>query len=102
MPYNYLIDEKIRENYEISFSNSCIIFDEGHNASSTAEDVASFEIMTELLLQAETDLLKLQDERKIRNDDQNTFKSTDEDTSNLMTMIRTFYRYLEDYELDQS
>ena len=102
MPYNYLIDEKIRENYEISFKNSCIIFDEGHNASGTAEDVASFEIMTELLLQAEADLGKLQDERKLRGDETIQFKSTDEDTSNLMAMLRKFYHYLENYELDQN
>ena len=31
MPYNYLIDEKIRENFDIDFSNSIIIFDEAHN-----------------------------------------------------------------------
>lgn len=34
MPYNYLIDEKIRENYEIDFKNSVIIFDEAHNVTS--------------------------------------------------------------------
>ena len=31
MPYNYLIDDKIRENYEIDYANSVIIFDEAHN-----------------------------------------------------------------------
>lgn len=31
MPYNYLIDEKIRENFQIKFDNSIIIFDEAHN-----------------------------------------------------------------------
>jgi Rad3-related DNA helicase len=31
MPYNYLIDEKIRENFEISYDNAIIIFDEAHN-----------------------------------------------------------------------
>lgn len=49
MPYNYLIDDKIRENFDISYNGSIIIFDEAHNASSTAEDVASFELMTKFL-----------------------------------------------------
>ena len=31
MPYNYLIDEKIRENFDVNFENSIIIFDEAHN-----------------------------------------------------------------------
>lgn len=31
MPYNYLIDEKIRENFDIPYNNSIIIFDEAHN-----------------------------------------------------------------------
>jgi regulator of telomere elongation helicase 1 len=44
MPYNYLIDEKIRENFDIQYQNSIIIFDEAHNIASCAEDVASFEI----------------------------------------------------------
>ena len=30
MPYNYLVDPKIRENYKIDFENSVIIYDEAH------------------------------------------------------------------------
>jgi regulator of telomere elongation helicase 1 len=38
MPYNYLIDEKIRENFELNIENSVVIFDEGHNIPSVCED----------------------------------------------------------------
>jgi regulator of telomere elongation helicase 1 len=44
MPYNYLIDDKIQENFEIEYSNSILIFDEAHNVAGCAEEVSSFEI----------------------------------------------------------
>ena len=44
MPYNYLIDPKIRENFKVDYENSIIIMDEAHNVERVAEDVASFEI----------------------------------------------------------
>ena len=44
MPYNYLIDPKIRENFKIDYANSVIILDEAHNIEKVSEDVASFEI----------------------------------------------------------
>ena len=44
MPYNYLIDPKIRENFKIDYSNSIIIMDEAHNIERVSEDVAGFEI----------------------------------------------------------
>jgi Rad3-related DNA helicase len=44
MPYNYLIDPKIRENFKINYENSVIIMDEAHNVERVSEDVASFEI----------------------------------------------------------
>lgn len=50
MPYNYLIDEKIRENYDIKYHNSIIIFDEAHNIAACAEEVTSFEIKTKQLI----------------------------------------------------
>ena len=31
MPYNYLIDEKIRDSYKVSLENCVLIFDEAHN-----------------------------------------------------------------------
>ena len=49
MPYNYLIDEKIRDNFEINYSNSVIIFDEAHNIAPCSEDVTSFEVKSSYL-----------------------------------------------------
>jgi regulator of telomere elongation helicase 1 len=49
MPYNYLIDEKIRESYEIKFENSLLIFDEAHNVPQAQEDVTSFELRARIL-----------------------------------------------------
>jgi regulator of telomere elongation helicase 1 len=49
MPYNYLIDEKIRENFEINYKNSVVIFDEAHNIASLAEDVSSFELKSKYI-----------------------------------------------------
>ena len=49
MPYNYLIDPKIRENFKISYENSVIIMDEAHNIEKVAEEVASFEIHISML-----------------------------------------------------
>jgi len=49
MPYNYLIDEKIRENYEINFENAVLIFDEAHNITGAQEEVTSFELRAKTL-----------------------------------------------------
>lgn len=47
MPYNYLIDERIREKMGIQLENSILIFDEAHNVSQATEDVTSFELRAE-------------------------------------------------------
>ena len=60
MPYNYLIDEKIRENYEIAWDNSIIIFDEAHNVTSATEDVTSFELKAETLKTCIQEVIDLQ------------------------------------------
>ena len=59
MPYNYLIEEKIRENFEISFKNAVIIFDEAHNITQSCEDVASFSIETSNLEKVIMELTEL-------------------------------------------
>ena len=49
MPYNYLIDSKIRENFKIDYANTIVIIDEAHNVGKVSEDVASFEINIQML-----------------------------------------------------
>jgi len=44
MPYNYLIDPKIRKHLTLNLEGSIIMIDEAHNLPSVAEDAASEEI----------------------------------------------------------
>lgn len=44
MPYNYLVDEKIRDSYGLQLDNAVLIFDEAHNITKVQEESTSFEI----------------------------------------------------------
>lgn len=65
MPYNYLIDEKIRENFDISYKDCIIIFDEAHNIASSSEEVSSFELRSKSLSLVLQELERLQEERAL-------------------------------------
>jgi len=93
MPYNYLIDEKIRENFDIRYENACIIFDEAHNVAQCAEDVTSFELKSKLLEGVVLELQRLQDERKL--DDDRTWEASEEDLECLLEISKQFMRYLD-------
>ena len=43
MPYNYLIDPRIREIFEINYKNAIVIIDEAHNINSICESVSSLD-----------------------------------------------------------
>jgi regulator of telomere elongation helicase 1 len=77
MPYNYLIDEKIRENFEINFENSIIIFDEAHNITSSCEDISSFSIDCSNLEKVVIELTELQESKRI--DQEKKYDSKEED-----------------------
>jgi len=59
MPYNYLIDEEIRERTKISYQNSIIIIDEAHNVANCSEEMASFDINTKFLKRTIEELQQL-------------------------------------------
>ncbi|KAH3763704.1 regulator of telomere elongation helicase 1 [Pelomyxa schiedti] len=47
MPYNYLIDPKIRATQAIDWTDSVVIFDEAHNLDSVCQDAISVELTPE-------------------------------------------------------
>lgn len=57
MPYNYLIDEKIRNRMDIDWNRAIIIFDEAHNIAQATEDVTSFDLTLETLQACESEIL---------------------------------------------
>lgn len=97
MPYNYLVDEKIRENFDINFENSILIFDEAHNITSTCEEQASFSIETKNLDMVLRELTELQDVKR-QNEDK-TMQSTDEDISHCKLLTGSFKQYLDNFDL---
>ena len=42
MPYNYILDPKLRKMNGVDIQNSIVILDEGHNVENTCEEAASF------------------------------------------------------------
>ncbi|VDL97348.1 unnamed protein product [Schistocephalus solidus] len=52
MPYNYLLDPKIRSTYGIDLTNAVVIFDEAHNIEQVCEDASSATLVTSLLSSA--------------------------------------------------
>lgn len=56
LPYNYLIDPKIRDNCSIELKNAIVILDEAHNVETACEDNACASINTSDLVAASEDL----------------------------------------------
>ncbi|KAK4468362.1 hypothetical protein MN116_008154 [Schistosoma mekongi] len=52
MPYNYLLDSRIRTLYNISLENTAVIFDEAHNIEQVCEDASSVTLTSALLASA--------------------------------------------------
>jgi len=54
LPYNYLLDPRLRTRHKLEVANKILIFDEAHNVEGVCEDAASFELTsTEIALAME-------------------------------------------------
>jgi regulator of telomere elongation helicase 1 len=69
MPYNYLLDGKIRGIMDISLANGIVIFDEAHNIEQVCEDGCSIELSLRDLESCENDEKLLQKEINERGDE---------------------------------
>lgn len=61
MPYNYILDDAIRENTFSHLENSIVIFDEAHNIADAAEQSHSFDLSEDSLDEVIKDINKLPD-----------------------------------------
>eukprot|EP01022_Parablepharisma_sp_SALTPOND_P000088 TRINITY_DN1003_c0_g1_i10.p1 TRINITY_DN1003_c0_g1~~TRINITY_DN1003_c0_g1_i10.p1 ORF type:complete len:945 (+),score=123.31 TRINITY_DN1003_c0_g1_i10:294-3128(+) len=61
MPYNYLLDSKIRAQCSaIQYTNSVIIFDEAHNVQKLSEEASSFEVSVSVLKKCIDEIKQIQ------------------------------------------
>ena len=56
LPYNYLLDHKIRASLDIDFNGAIIIFDEAHNVQKLSEETASVSISSQDIAVAVKDI----------------------------------------------
>ena len=98
MPYNYLIDEKIRENFDVNFENSIMIFDEAHNTAPAAEEVSSFELKASYLEKCLVEIKDLEEAKSQTKDKE--WKSDEEQLTMLMDITQAFLKFLTKFSLD--
>ena len=59
MPYNYVLDPKIRRTEKLKLSGNILIIDEAHNVPETVEEMSSFELSTDTFKKANTEISTL-------------------------------------------
>lgn len=98
MPYNYLIDEKIRENFEINYTNAIIIFDEAHNIAPCSEEVTSFEVKSGYLDKCLIEIHSLQEARS--QNDEREWKANNEQLNLIKQVTDKFKEYICKFSLE--
>ena len=91
MPYNYLVDDKIRPT-SVTLSNSIVIFDEAHNIESVCCDSVSFELKAEVLAQCIAEVQQILELNKPSDDS----LASKEDLTGLKKILLTLEQVIED------
>lgn len=60
LPYNYILTPSIRKKLPLTIENSILIFDEAHNLERTCEEIMSFKLSVDKLIQCDRILSKLE------------------------------------------
>jgi regulator of telomere elongation helicase 1 len=97
MPYNYLLDAKIRSQYAINFEESIIIFDEAHNIEKVWEEISSFEISINSLSEVINELSNLSKYLQSFGESK-LFNSSVEEIGILKTMTSKFKSILKQFD----
>ncbi|VDK63178.1 unnamed protein product [Anisakis simplex] len=71
VPYNYVVDARLRKSHEINIEGNVVIFDEAHNLESVCEESASYSFtskqLSKCIKEAKTVLKSvMEDEEEIR------------------------------------
>lgn len=98
MPYNYLIDEKMRGTLDVQWENTIIIFDEAHNIAQATEEVTSFELKAESLQSCMTEITDLK--KSVENNEQIEWESSETTLSKLHEITSRFFKFLTNFSLD--
>lgn len=98
MPYNYLIEEKMRESFNLELANTVLIFDEAHNISPASEECLSFELKASQLDNISKELGDLQDAKS--QDDNKEWASEPDQLSLLRKFAEKFLSYMKNVSMD--
>lgn len=100
MPYNYLLDPKIRKANNLEISNSIIILDEAHNVEKMCEESASMQIKSSdiaLCIDDVTSIMKVMDHSvAIPDDDESKKDFTIDDLALLKEMLLQLEKTVDD------
>ncbi|CAF0719384.1 unnamed protein product [Brachionus calyciflorus] len=77
MPYNYLLDKKLRKSNNIDMNNTVVIFDEAHNVERVCEDSASAELSITDIASAMQEIGFILEEMKNMPDEESNFREED-------------------------